>query len=228
VWVIWYERIKESKVQADKSLRVKSRGNELEVSAGRLVREEQQRGLSTGAQVVGKGKKGNGVERRGEMRKNGSGGKEKVDNTSHDVVKVCAGGRWEIGKWWWMVDGMAVVEGEVSCSGGREGKEEWKANPDLQMERAGSSTSVEAVPDRRSPMEWCREAVWRMQMMGWEMTTEDERSGRKMGGWTGSGNMVDSQKVVLVVVVVRWKMRCRKRTLRTVRADNNRTRRRWQ
>lgn len=47
------------------------------------------------------------MERRGEKRKNGSGGKEKVDSTSHDVVKVCAGGRWEMvsGDGWWMVDG---------------------------------------------------------------------------------------------------------------------------
>lgn len=47
------------------------------------------------------------MERRGEKRKNGSGGKEKVDSTSHDVVKVCAGGRWKMvsGDGCWMVDG---------------------------------------------------------------------------------------------------------------------------
>jgi hypothetical protein len=72
------ERVKGSKVQADKSLRMKSRGNELEVSGGRLVREEQQRGLSTGAQVVGRGRKKvtewKGEERRERM---GPGGKRK-------------------------------------------------------------------------------------------------------------------------------------------------------
>jgi len=73
------ERIKGSKVQADKSLRMKSRGKELEVSGGRLVREEQQRGLSTGAQVVGRGrKKVTELERRGERRERmGPGGKRK-------------------------------------------------------------------------------------------------------------------------------------------------------
>lgn len=64
-----------------------------EVSGGRLVREEQQRGLSTGARVMGREEKKvtewKGEERRERM---GPGGKDKVDSTSHDVVKVCAGG----------------------------------------------------------------------------------------------------------------------------------------
>lgn len=56
---------------------MKSRGNELAVSGGRLVQEEQQRGLSTGAQVVGREKKvteWKGEERRERM---GPGGKRK-------------------------------------------------------------------------------------------------------------------------------------------------------
>lgn len=52
---------------------------------------------------------------------------------------------------WWMVDGMAVVEGEVRAVVGGGRKEEWKANPDFEMERSGSSTNVEQSPTGEVP-----------------------------------------------------------------------------
>lgn len=62
---------------------------------------------------------------------------------------VMDGGRW---------DRMAVVEGEVSCSGGRkEGRMEGESR--LWDGAFREQYQCRAVPDRRSPMESYREAV---------------------------------------------------------------------
>lgn len=66
----------------------------------------------------------------------------------------------------------------ISCSGG-SAKEEWKANPDFGMERAGSSTSVERSPTGEFP--WIRTERQpdglRNDERGWK--EEVERAGKK-------------------------------------------------
>lgn len=106
-YLIWKELKVQRFRQTRKTLRMKSRGNEL----GGQWRTVGSGGAAArfvhGCTGNGKGrKKGNGVERRGEKRKNGSGGKRQSrqhESRCREGVRRWLDGRLVSGDGWWAV-----------------------------------------------------------------------------------------------------------------------------